>query len=175
MKGATKGCIGIIGFMGTGKTSIGKALARSIRRQFEDTDGLVEKRSGKSIPQIFSEDGEDVFRDLESEVVREVCRLESAVISFGGGVVLQHSNVEMIKKNCIVVLLQASPETMVTRTSSENTRPLLFENENNLRDRISVLLAEREALYHDAMDVAIDTDSKSVDEIVSEIIGRLQL
>jgi shikimate kinase len=175
LKETTNGCIGIIGFMGTGKSSIGRALANSIRWQFVDTDDLVEKVSGKSISQIFSEDGEEVFRDLESEVVKEVCRLESAVISFGGGVVLDQSNVETIKENCTVVFLRSSPETLVNRTSSANTRPLLFDNKSNLQDRISVLLAEREALYNDAMDVAIDTDSKRVNQIVSEIKGRLQL
>lgn len=172
---SSKKSIALIGFMGTGKTTIGKALSDATGREFVDTDSLIEKRAGKSIPRIFSEDGERFFRELESAVVREVCGLESVVISFGGGVLLDPSNTAIITENAKVVLLRSSVDTVISRTSSVNTRPLLNVNEEILEETVKALLGERETLYTDAMDLAIDTDSMSLDEAVDEIIRRLNL
>ncbi len=172
---SAKRSIALIGFMGTGKTTIGRALASSLERQFVDTDSLIEERAGKPISRIFSEDGESMFRKMESEVVREVCRLKSSVISLGGGALLNPSSSAFVKENSAVVLLRSSVETILARTSSNTIRPLLNETAEDLEQRVAALLAEREATYSDAMDIEIDTDALTVDEAVKEIIRRLDL
>lgn len=174
LKGTTNKTIGLIGFMGTGKTTIGKALASATERQFVDTDKIVENRAGKTISEIFSEDGEDVFRKMESQIVTEVCDYESCVISFGGGVVLSPLNIETIRKNAVVVLLKASVETIASRISLHYTRPLL-DNGVNFLEHIKALLVNREVLYDKAMDLEIDTDTMSVESSVEEIKRRLCL
>ncbi|MHA2065622.1 MAG: shikimate kinase [Candidatus Thorarchaeota archaeon] len=168
-------CICLIGFMGTGKTTIGKALASALERQFVDTDTIIEERVGKPISRIFSEDGETFFREMESEVVREVCKIKSSVISFGGGALLNSASSALVKENSAVVLLRSSVETIISRTSADTLRPLLNMKADDLERRVAFLLAEREAMYVDAMDIEIDTDALSVGEAVSEIIRRLKL
>ncbi|MFQ5834007.1 MAG: shikimate kinase [Candidatus Thorarchaeota archaeon] len=170
-----KRSVALIGFMGTGKTTIGRALASSLKREFVDTDSLIEERAGKPISRIFSEDGEGIFRKIEAEVVREVYRLKSSVISLGGGALLNPSSSALVKENSAVVLLTSSIETILSRTSSNAIRPLLNEKAEDLEQRVAALLAEREATYSDAMDIEIDTDALTVDEAVKEIIRRLNL
>jgi len=167
--------IGLIGFMGTGKTTVGKALASSTGRQFFDTDTLVEELAGKTISQIFLTEGEESFRKIESRVVKEVCEHEAAVISFGGGVVLSTSNINTIRTSSIVVLLRATVETILTRTASNHFRPLLNIGENDVENRIRSMLLQRRTFYETAMDYALDTDSLSIEEAVSRIIGGLKL
>ncbi|MFX0045893.1 MAG: shikimate kinase [Candidatus Hermodarchaeota archaeon] len=175
MKGAPSKSIGLIGFMGTGKTTIGKALAESLGWVFVDTDDIIEERAGKSISEIFSNDGEESFRRLEVEVVREVCNLESSVISFGGGALLDHSNLEMITRSTTVVLLRSSAETVISRSSSLNTRPLLNKSGSRLEDRVNLMMAERESSYSEAMEIEIDTDVLCIEEAVNGIIRGLGL
>ena len=164
--------IGLIGFMATGKTTIGRALASSIAREFIDTDLLVEDLAGKTISKIFLDEGEESFRILESKVVRDVCKKESVVISFGGGVVLSTANIETIRINNIVVLLRASIETILTRTESTRYRPLLTD-EDDIENRIRTLLDNRRKSYETAMDFAIDTDVLNIKDAVIEIIRRV--
>ncbi|MHA2142834.1 MAG: shikimate kinase [Candidatus Thorarchaeota archaeon] len=165
----------MIGFMGTGKTTIGRALASSLERKFVDTDPLIEKRVGKTISRIFLEDGEAFFRNLEAEVVKEVYKFRSSVVALGGGAILNPSSSALVKENSAVVLLRSSVETIISRTSSNRLRPLLNVSTENLEQRIATLLAEREVAYSDAKDIEIDTDKLSVGEAVSEIIRRLEL
>ncbi|MFW9786039.1 MAG: shikimate kinase [Candidatus Thorarchaeota archaeon] len=167
--------IGLIGFMGTGKTVVGQALADRLGRQFFDTDTLVETMAGKTISQIFQDEGEASFRQLESMVVAAVCNKEYAVISFGGGVVLSKSNVRAIKESSIVVLLRASVETILGRTSSTNTRPLLHSSNNGSPVRILSLIETRRSMYESMMDLSINTDALQVDEVANEIIRRLEI
>ncbi|MFW9889698.1 MAG: shikimate kinase [Candidatus Thorarchaeota archaeon] len=167
--------ISLIGFMGTGKTAVGRVLASSLRRNFIDTDPLIEKRVGKSISQIFSEDGEAFFRSVEAQIVREVCGIESSVVALGGGAIFNPEIATLVKENSAVVLLTASVETIMSRTSSNRPRPLLNVTDDNLKQRVTMLLTERAAAYSDAKDIEIKTDSLSVGETVSEIIRRLEL
>ena len=168
-------CISLIGFMGTGKTTIGRALASSLSRDFIDTDSLVEKRVGKSISRIFSEDGEAFFREAEAKIVKEVCGVRSSVVALGGGAILNPESSGLVKENSVVVLLRSSVETIIARTSYNKLRPLLDVRNEGLEQRVATLLAERENAYSDAKDIEINTDTLSVGEAVSEIIGRLEL
>lgn len=170
-----KRSISLIGFMGTGKTTIGHALAISLNREFLDTDSLIEERVGKPITRIFSEDGEAAFRELEAEVVKAVYRNRPTVISLGGGALLNPSSSALVKDNSVVVLLSCSVETIISRTSSNKMRPLLNVGAEDIEQRVTTLLAEREVMYTAATDIEIDTDSLSVGEAVSEIIRRLDL
>ena len=175
MEEGTTRNIGLIGFMGTGKTTIGKALASSIGRQFFDTDTLIEELVGKTISQIFLTEGEETFRKFESTVVNEVCKNESAVIAFGGGVVLSSSNIKAIRTSSVVVLLRASIESILKRTTSNHDRPLLNTIENDVESRIRSMLKQRRSFYETAMDYAIDTDALTIEEAVARIIGGLKI
>jgi shikimate kinase len=161
--------------MGSGKTTVGDALAKRIGWNFVDTDSVIEKKSGKPIYRIFSEDGEKFFRELEAEVVQESCVLDSTVISFGGGVLLDPVNNTMITENTNVVLLNVSIDNVISRTSLDPTRPLLEVETGLRRERITSLIAEREEQYKEAANIVIDTDVLSVEEIVSEIIRRMSI
>ncbi|MFW9811894.1 MAG: shikimate kinase [Candidatus Thorarchaeota archaeon] len=173
MRGNSRKNIGLIGFMGTGKSTIGKALAESTNKQFFDTDKIIEEKSGKTVSLIFEKSGENVFRRLESDVVVEVCQNESAVISFGGGVVLSSSNVETIRKSCVVVLLRATVDSIFERTHSMNVRPLL--NEQDRRSKIGEMLDTRMGAYESSMDIAVDTDFRDPLDLVEEIRRRLKI
>ncbi len=166
--------IGLIGFMATGKTVVGKNLADKLGLAFVDTDELVMEEAGKSIPEIFEEDGEAIFRELECEIVKQVCQSNSQVISFGGGVVLSPTNTYKIKENTITILLTASNDTIHSRIRTSSLRPLLTSMHANLEDSINELLAQRDILYRTAMDFTVCTDGKSVSEVVEVITRRIQ-
>jgi shikimate kinase len=166
--------IGLIGFMASGKTVVGRALATGLDFKFIDTDDVIEERIGKSISDIFAEEGEDIFRKIEGEVVQEVCRSNSQVISFGGGAVLSSNNISTIRNNATVILLTASLDSISSRIKLTDYRPLLDGNDVDLEINIQNLLAHRDPYYTNAMDFKISTDGKSVTDIVSEIMGRLQ-
>ncbi|MDI6758010.1 MAG: shikimate kinase [Endomicrobiia bacterium] len=144
----------LTGFMGTGKTATGKILASRLKREFVDTDRLVERRSGKTILEIFASAGEKAFRDLENEVVSEVSLLENKVISTGGGVVLRRENIAILRKNAIIINLAASPEKIFERLKNTDDRPLL--KKPDVIGEIKKLLAEREPFYADC-DFRLDT------------------
>ncbi len=165
--------IALIGFMGTGKTAVGRALSSSINRPFVDTDLLIQRRAGKTIGQIFESDGEQRFRDLESRVIEEVCRLDGHVISYGGGAVLRPENRCNIRENATVILLRATATTILSRVSKSTERPLLMDGDR--LNRICSLLKAREELYYSTMDIAIDTDNMTVLEVVETIRRRLSL
>jgi 3-dehydroquinate synthase len=165
----------LIGFMGTGKTTIGRALASSLNRAFIDTDSLIEKRVGKPISQIFSDDGEALFRKWEAMIVKEVCGMKSSVIALGGGAILNRESAALVKENSAVVILRSTVETIISRTSSNRLRPLLDVKAEDLEQRIAALLTQRETAYSHAMDIEVDTTRLSVGEAVSEIIRRLDL
>jgi shikimate kinase len=167
--------IGLIGFMGTGKTTIGKALADVTQKEFFDTDTIVERMTGKTIPEIFLKEGEESFRDIESRVVLQVCENVSSVISFGGGVILSTANIEAIRRSCIVVLLEAKVDTILQRTSSNNRRPLLrSEDDDDVENQIRFLLNSRRDAYESSMDFSIETDELSIEQSVDKIIGRVK-
>lgn len=159
----------LIGFMGTGKSRIGKQLAKELGMKYIDTDQMIEKKEGKSIPEIFQQEGEEYFRRIEAEVVNRVSRLDQYVISTGGGVVLKPENIKALKKNGYLVCLQAAPEVILKRTTEEKEERPLLKGFADRRERIKELLQKRDPLYKQA-DFTIDTSYLSISQTVRKII-----
>ncbi len=152
----------LIGFMGTGKTTIGKRVAASLDFQFVDTDELITKKAGKPITRIFEEDGEERFRELETEVLNKCAQSAGQVISTGGGIVTQDQNREILPRAGFVVWLKASPETIYERVCRNRSRPLL--QTANPKQTIQDLLTERNPLYDVSQDLSVTTDGLTLDE-----------
>jgi shikimate kinase len=162
----------LVGFMGTGKTSVGIQLAEMLKMQFIDTDDLIEKDSGMSISDIFAKMGEDHFRDLESKIAEKASKLENQVIATGGGIVKREKNIENLKKTGILFCLDASPKIILQRTSGYDHRPLLQVDDPI--SRIHDILKEREPFYAKA-DYRIDTSELTVDQVVEKIQNILKV
>ena len=163
----------LCGMMGSGKTTVGIKIAQRTGKSFVDTDALIEERHGK-ISDIFARFGEDYFRDLESEIVQELCRQDGLVISTGGGLVLRKKNVDALRQNGKIIFLRASLETLSNRLRADSTRPLLQSETESITARISKLLTERTSIYEGASSCVVEVDKKSVDEIAPEIINLTQ-
>lgn len=145
----------LIGFMATGKTTVGKIISKKLNFSFVDTDEMIAQKFNLCIPEIFAVHGEEYFRKIESEVVKEVSRYDSHVISCGGGVVKNTENICFLKKNGVLVCLKASIYAVYNRTNCSNdVRPLL---NNKSREEIATLMAEREK-YYDAQYTVDTTD-----------------
>lgn len=161
-----------IGFMATGKTSVAKKAAETLRKRYMSTDEMIVEKCGKSIPKIFEENGEQLFRKIEKEVVKEVAKMDNVVIDCGGGVVLDKDNVKALKEKGIIFLLQANPKTIFERSLKDiGGRPLLGTN-YSIKD-VEELLTKRAPFYLEAADYIIDTTGKSVEEVVSKVIEIL--
>lgn len=160
----------LTGFMGSGKTEVGRRLAKRLGYTFIDTDLLIEEKTGKSISDIFEKDGEPFFRDTETQILEELSGINKHVISTGGGIVTREENILRLRETGFIIWLKASPETIYKRVSTETHRPLL-RVENPL-EQIKSLLSLREQYYSKA-DLAIDTDGLEVDEIVDIIIKKV--
>jgi shikimate kinase len=162
----------ITGFMGTGKSFVGKMLAEKLGYVFKDMDEIIVKENGMTISEIFDKFGEAFFRSLEMEVLERELIGERMVISTGGGAVIAAENRKIMRREGLVVNITATPEAIFERLMYDNNRPLLMGV-----DRISLIkkiLAERDAYYADA-DIQIDTTGKNVDDVVREIIDEIKL
>jgi len=158
--------ITLVGFMGTGKSSVGRLLARRAGMKFVDTDEIIEKETGTTISEIFAKQGEQRFREIERDVVRRVSRMDGLVISAGGGVVLRAENISDLKRNGPVICLSATPEEIWARVKKTRRRPLL--NVEEPQKRIRELLAAREPAYALA-DARIETTKLSIAEVAEEV------
>lgn len=158
--------IALIGFMGTGKTSVGRKLADKLDYQFVDVDQKIVEKDEREISFIFADEGEEYFRDLETEVTREVSQQDKQVIATGGGVVLRGENIANLKQGGIVILLTAEPEEIWRRTKDDEHRPLL-EVADPL-DKIKQLLSQRSAAY-DCTPYQLDTTNLTVEEVTQKI------
>ena len=158
----------LIGFMGTGKTTIGRLLAIRLGRPFVDCDKKVEYESGMTIREIFERYGEAYFRQKEKEMIAKLSRYNNAVIATGGGVVLSNDNMRRLKRNGVIIALTASVENILERTGRRNTRPLLldFISREHIIDK---LLSDRWELYQKA-DFSIDTNNNLPQHVITEII-----
>ena len=157
----------LVGFMGTGKNVVGKKLAAALGMKYISTDSIIEAREKRSINDIFAGSGEPYFRKAEKDAVREASLAEGAVIAAGGGAVIDAENIEILKKNGLLVCLTASPEEILKRTGRNKDRPLL--NVPDPLSKIKELLEKRKTHYARA-GYTVDTTGKSVDEVVDEVI-----
>lgn len=168
-----KTSIALIGYMGTGKTAVGRVLAERLRKQFVEMDTLIEHKAGKSIPEIFRQSGEIGFRELEIEVARDVAGMKNAVIACGGGVVLNRINVDRLKNDSAIVYLTASPRVILKRTLNDrNERPLL-EVEDRL-GKIHEMLRFRKPMYERAADITVNTSRLSLEAVADEVIKKVR-
>ena len=167
-----KSSIVLIGFMGVGKTAVGKCLADYLQVEFIDTDLVVETEAGMTIPEIFQRYGEKRFRALECKVVREAAACSRKVIATGGGVVLNPENLRLLREKGCIILLEAQPEVIEDRLKKQGGRPLLYHGKD-LRSRIQELLDERQKYYQDC-DFAVDTSDLSVEQVAKEITSLLK-
>ena len=162
----------LIGFMGSGKTSVGLKLSYKLKMPVEDTDKLIERREGKSIRQIFEEEGEEVFRKKETELLGELADRQGRVIySVGGGTPVREENRKLLRQLGTVVYLQISPETVYERLRGDTTRPLL-QCENPL-EKIRELIESRKEAYESCADIIIAVDLLDMEEILEQICGKL--
>lgn len=159
----------LCGMMGVGKTSVGIQIAKLTGRRWFDTDVVISDRHGK-ISDIFEYYGEAHFRALETDVVRELIKLEGLVISTGGGLVLQPENSEMLKQNGVIVFLRAGFETLISRVRADESRPLLKDT-GRTAETLGQLLSVRTPIYEHVADRIVDTDGKTVEEVAREILA----
>jgi shikimate kinase len=157
----------LVGFMGTGKTSVANALASRTAMPLLDMDTRIERKVGKTITRIFAEDGEPVFRQHEHNLAEELSAPSGSIISTGGGIVLNPDNIAWLSKGGLVVCLQASVDEILRRVENDTTRPLLQTGDR--RAKVEALLAKRAPLYA-AIPFQIQTDGRSIEEISAEII-----
>jgi len=161
----------LIGFMGSGKTTVGRNLANELDFKFIDTDHLIESNTNMTISDIFKTYGEDYFRNLEKDVIKSISELRGYVISTGGGIVKYHKNILVLRKNGILFYLKASPDKIYNNILKDSdNRPLLKGSKYEKLTKIRILLQQREGLYNSASDYTINTDLKDIREIVGEII-----
>jgi shikimate kinase len=161
-----KNCIALIGFMATGKSTIGPLLARELEYDFIDTDAMVEADMGMTIADIFAQLGEDAFRDAEHEALKKALNMEKIVLSTGGGIILFKRNRKLLAEQAFVVSLSAQPETIYGRVKDDDTRPLLKCNDP--LQRIKQILAERQ-VYYDVCDFKISTETWTAEECCQKI------
>ena len=167
-----KSNIVFIGLMGTGKTSIGKRIARVLGYQFIDTDEYVEKITEKKISDIFKKEGELRFRSEETLALRRLSEIKGYVISTGGGIVLREENRKMIKELGFVVHLDASDEKIYKRVSGNKKRPLL--QGPGLMEKIIKLREERNPLYSEIADCSINTGELGFDRVIKELVKKIK-
>lgn len=163
----------LVGFMGTGKSTVGRLLAERLGWRLVDTDALIVRVAGKEIPAIFRDEGEASFRDRETTVLLGVCAGERQVIATGGGAVLREENVAALRGAGLVVWLTARAEVIAERTSRRADRPLLAGDESPL-ERVLRLLAARGDAYQRAAHMVVDASDRSPAAIAGEILRRVK-
>lgn len=164
--------IALIGFMGTGKSTVGRLIAEQLRFDFLDTDMLIEQRSGKKITEIFAQNGETAFRDLEAQLVAELATRTRTIISTGGGLPTHPANLASLKTHSLVICLWASPERIYERVREQSHRPLL--NDPDPLGKIRTLLTAREKFYKQA-DVLINSDLRLAREVAQQVVNQFRL
>lgn len=164
--------IALIGFMGTGKTSVGRLVAEQLHFEYLDTDEMIQSATGKTIAEIFSANGEPSFRALEEKTVQELAGKTRTVISAGGGLPVNPENLASLKTHALVVCLWASPAKIWDRVKNQTHRPLLHDPDP--QKKICELLAARAPFYKQA-DILLNTESRSLREVAQQVIHQFRL
>lgn len=157
----------LVGFMGSGKTTIAMKLSHELKMRYVSTDDIIEKKEKRTINEIFTKDGEDYFRSVESEAVREACSMENVIIDLGGGAVLRDENWNFMKSSGVVICLTADEDAIMERTKKYKHRPLL--NVEDPKQKIQNLMRQRAPFYARA-DHCVDTGKLTVKQAVKNII-----
>lgn len=161
----------LVGMMGAGKTTVGELLATKLNRELKDIDRVIEQEQKKSIIEIFTNDGEEAFRQLESETIEKFSNMSDLIISTGGGALEKANNLSNLQKNGIIIYLKADIEELFKRVKNETQRPLLKEQDP--LEVIKKLIKKREKFYLMA-NITIITDNKSPEKITEEIIKAIK-
>jgi len=165
--------VALIGFMGVGKTVVGESLAKKLNKEFVELDSLIERKAGKSITEIFQQNGEIAFRALEIEVTKEVAKGKNLVIACGGGLVLNKINIDRLRNESIIVYLTASPRVILKRILNNGEERPLLKTPNKALE-IQELLKFRKPFYERAADVKINTSKLDIDSVTEQIISKLK-
>ncbi|MDE5746997.1 MAG: shikimate kinase [Acetatifactor sp.] len=173
MREESRGNVVLIGFMGSGKSTMGIRLSYRLQYILEDTDKLIETKAGMTISEIFAREGEEAFRQLETQLLQQLVEKKGRrVYSVGGGTPVRAVNRPLLKKLGTVVYLRTRPETVYERLKNDTTRPLL-QGEDPL-GKIRSLMAERESAYAEAADVILDVDEMTTDQVLESIMGNIR-
>jgi len=162
----------LVGAMGSGKTTIGRNLAKKLKVDFYDADHQIIDKTGVSIDHIFDVEGEEGFRKRESKVLKELCNKSNIVLATGGGAVILGENRSIIKRAGVVVYLLSSADQILRRTAKSKTRPLL-ENSTNRRQTITNIIDSRDSLYREVATIIINTNGKKLNQVIKEILTHL--
>lgn len=162
----------LVGMMGAGKTTVGRALAQRMRREFVDTDRVLVERTGVAVATVFEIEGEEGFRKREASVLAEICEQDDRVVATGGGIVLAGENRRVMRECGTVVYLRARLESLWERTRHDTSRPLLATP--NPKGRLAELLREREPLYREVAHVIVDSGPQSAATLVNRILAALR-
>ena len=158
----------LIGYMGSGKSTVGRKAAKAVEYNFLDTDVLIEKEEGMTISRLFEEKGEPYFREKETETIRKlIAEPKGNIIATGGGLPMKEGNAELLKELGTVIYLKAETDTLMKRLSGDNARPLL--KNGDLREKIETMLAIRGPVYEACADLVLQTDNMSLYEIICQI------
>ncbi len=163
----------LIGYRGTGKTTIGKRLAQELDMRFFDLDEEISLSTERTIPEIFTEFGEEGFRELEEFAVQCACEKDKVVISTGGGAILSETNRLLMRESGTVILLEASIETIYSRIKDDNERPALTDY--SPKEEIEKVLEKRNPLYRQTAHFAVSTDKISIEEVVKKILKKFNI
>lgn len=162
----------LIGFMGTGKSTVSNIMNELYDMEIVEMDEIISKRNNMSISKIFETHGEEYFRNEETNLLKEIGEKKNVIVSCGGGVALREVNVLEMKKSGKIVLLTADAKTILERVKNSHDRPLLENNKNE--EFINSMLEKRKPLYEKAADIIVNTDNKNINEICDEIIRKLR-
>ena len=163
--------LAIVGFMGTGKSTVGRKVAHGLQFEYVDTDALIEEQTGMRISEVFAQAGEPAFRKMERAVVESFASCENHVIATGGGLIVDSENRESLRRHAMLVCLWASPGAILRRTQHNTHRPLLQDSDP--KARIAELLTEREPHYRQA-DIIINTELRPIREVVQQVIHQFR-
>ncbi len=162
----------LTGFMGAGKSTVGRRLAKAFGMELVDTDDMIEAEAGMRISEIFAKHGEDYFRELEEKIVAKASSLKNHIIVTGGGVVLREKNIQNLRRNGVIIYLHASPEVIYERIKNQTHRPLLQVKDPPRKIRE---LLEYRAPYYANHDFKIDTSSLTIEEVTAEVSNYLSM